>query len=252
MNSNGGLVLTRNPWDGGERPMTLFTFHFAKTDIGTTVKAFLRPPTGREVPGLRHAECMMRMTLGAPILSPARMQLRHLVMFAAWESQAAIDEFLANTKVGRSLAAGWHVRMTFLRRWGCISEFDGLPESVGEQNPDAPVVAVTLARMKLTQVPRFIHWGKPVEELVRDDPAKTVAIAAMRLPRTVSTFSVWRSQREMVEMVRGHRAVPRPKRHAAAMVERQRKDFHFEFTTLRFRPIAEYGVWEGRTHIIPS
>lgn len=56
----------------------------------------------------------------------------------------------------------------------------------------------------------------------------------------------------MVDMVRGHSAVPRPERHAAAMAERQRKDFHFEFMTLRFRPIAEYGNLQGRTHIVPS
>ncbi len=232
--------------------MTVFTFHFAKTEIGTTLGALWRPPTGQQVWGLNHAECMAKMTLGAPIWSPARMQLRHLTMFAAWESQAAIDEFLANTRLGRALATGWHVRMTFLRRWGYVSEFDGLAESVGEQDPDAPVVAVTLARMKLSQVPRFIHWGRPVEELVRDHPGTTLAIAAMRLPNTVSTFSVWTSQREMVAMVRGQSAGPRPERHAAAMAERERKDFHFEFTTLRFRPIAEYGNWEGRTQIVPA
>jgi hypothetical protein len=232
--------------------MTVFTFHFAKTTIGTTVRALCRPPTGQEVPGLHHAECLTRMTLGAPILSPARMQLHHLTMFAAWESQVAIDEFLASTWLGRALATGWHVRMAFQRRWGYVREFDGLPESVGEQDPAAPVIAVTLARMKLPQVPRFIRWGRPVEELVRDHPRTTLAIAAMRLPRTISTFSVWTSQREMVAMVRGHSAVPRPERHAAAMAERQRKDFHFEFTTLRFRPIAEYGNWEGRTPIVPS
>jgi hypothetical protein len=195
---------------------------------------------------------MAQMTLGAPILSPARMQLRRLTMFAAWENQAAIDEFLAGTRLGRALAAGWHVRMAFLRRWGHVREFGDLPESVGAQDPAAPVVAVTLARMKLPQVPRFIHWGRPVEELVRDHPGQTLAIAAMRLPRTVSTFSVWARQRDMIAMVRGQSAVPRPERHAAAMAERQRKDFHFEFTTLRFRPLAEHGNWEGRTHIIPS
>jgi hypothetical protein len=231
--------------------MTVFTFHFAKTRVGTALRALCRAPTGQDVPGLHHAECMTQMTLGAPILSPARMQLRHLTMFAAWESQGAIDEFLASTGLGQALATGWHVRLAFQRRWGYVSAFDGLAESVGEQDPAAPVVAVTLARMKLPQVPRFIHWGKPVEELVRDHPGTTLAIAAMRLPRTVSTFSVWTSQQAMVDMVRGHSAVPRPERHSAAMAERQRKDFHFEFTTLRFRPIAEYGNWEGRTHIVP-
>ncbi|MBK8433599.1 MAG: hypothetical protein IPL28_21000 [Chloroflexi bacterium] len=232
--------------------MTVFTFHLAKTTIPTAIRALYRPPTPLQIRGLAHAECMLRMTLGAPILSPARMQLRHLAMFAAWESEDAIDAFLGGTTLGRALATGWHVRMAFPAPLGHISEFDGLAESVGEQDPAAPVVAVTLARLKLPQVPRFIRWGKPVEELVRDHPGTTLALAAMRLPRTVSTFSVWTSQQEMVDMVRGHSDVPRPERHAVAMGERERKDFHFEFTTLRFRPLAEYGAWEGRTHIIPS
>ena len=243
---NGRNFVTRR------KSVAVFTFHFAKTQISTTLNALWHPPTAREVPGLRHAECMTRMTLGAPILSPARMQLRHLTLFARWESHAAIDDFLAGTRLGRALATGWHVRMAFQRRWGHVREFDGLAESVGDQDPAAPVVAVTLARMKLPQVPRFIHWGRPVEELVRDHPGTTLAIAAMRLPRTVSTFSVWKSQREMIDMVRGHSSVVRPDRHAAAMAERQRKDFHFEFTTLRFKPIAEYGNWEGRAAILPS
>ncbi len=232
--------------------MAVFTFHLARTQIRTTAMALCRPPHGQQVPGLQHAECLAMMTLGAPIVSPARMQLRHLAMFAAWESQAAIDGFLDCTKLGRALAQGWHVRMAFQRRWGHVREFGGLAESVGEQNPSAPVVAVTLARMKLPQVPRFIRWGKPVEELVRDHPGTTLALAAMRLPRTVSTFTVWNSLQEMLNMVHGHSSVPRPGRHADAMVERQRKDFHFEFTTLRFRPIAEYGNWEGRTQIVPA
>lgn len=228
--------------------MTVFTFHHARTGIGTTVKALCRPPTEQDVPGLLHAECMTRMTLGAPILSAERMQLRHLTMFAAWESHGAIDGFLAGTGLGRALATGWHVRMAFLRRWGHVRAFDGLTEDVSEHDPAAPVIAVTLARLKLSQVPRFIKWGKPVEELVRDHPGTTLAIASMRPPRTVSTFSVWTTQREMVDMVGGQSAVPRPERHALAMAERQRKDFHFEFTTLRFRPIAEY----GRTRVVPA
>lgn len=191
------------------------------------------------------------MTLGAPILSPARMQLRNLAVFAAWESEHAIESFLGGTELGRTLAMGWHVRLELLRRWGCVSEFDEHPAGVGDTDPTAPVVAVTLARLKLPQVPRFIRWGKPVEELVRDHPGKTLALAAMRPPRTVSTFSVWRCEREMTDMVRGEGDVPGVMRHAAAMVERERKGFHHEFTTLRFNALRELGEWEGRSNIIP-
>lgn len=40
-------------------------------------------------------------------------------------------------------------------------------------------------------------------------------------------------------------------RHNAAMAERERRDFHHELTTLRFRPLAEHGSWRGRSDYIP-
>jgi hypothetical protein len=229
----------------------LFTFHLAKTTFAKTASVLLHPPTTHSVPGLRHAECMTVMALGSPILSRARMQLRHLAIFASWTSARAVDDFLGDTELGRTVALGWHVRLEFLRRWGRVSEFDDLPEIAGEVAPSEPVIAVTLARLKLTQVRRFLRWGKPVEELVRDHPGTTLALAAMRPPRTISTFSVWRSQAEMMDMVRGRDSVPAAQRHAAAMEERKRKDFHHEFTTLRFRVLAEHGAWEGRSDIVP-
>jgi hypothetical protein len=232
--------------------LPIFSFHLAKTTLAMTANALLEPPTTDGVPGLRHAECMTVMTLGAPILSPARMQMRRLAVFASWKNERGLDTFLTDSELGRTLAAGWHVRMEFLRQWGRISELDDLPASAGDVGPDQPVVAVTLARMKLLQVPRFIRWGKPVEELVRDHPGATLALAAMRLPNTVSTFSVWRSLRDMQDMVRGHGAEPGAERHAVAMAERKRKDFHYEFTTLRFRALEEHGAWEERRDIVPG
>lgn len=232
--------------------MQVFSFHLANTTLGTTLGALLDPPTTDSVPGLRRAECMSVMTLGSPILSPTRMQLRKLAIFASWDDEDSIDRFLIETELGRMLALGWHVRLEFLRRWGRVAEFDELPASPGEVPASTPVVAVTLARLKLPEVPRFIRWGKPVEELVRDHPGTTLALAAMRPLRTVSTFSVWRSLREMTDMVRGRDAVPGAKRHATAMVERTRRDFHFEFTTLRFRALAEHGAWDGRRDIVPK
>jgi len=230
----------------------IYTYCLARTSVGTTLSAMCRPPDKSRVPGLVQAECMAGMQLGAPVFSAARMQLHQLVMFAEWESEEAIDDFMSKTKLGRVFSAGWHVRMRFLRQWGMVREFADAPESAGESDPDSPVVAVTLARMKLTEVPRFVRWGKPVEELVRDHPGASFAMASMRLPRTVSTFSIWHSQREMLGMVHGHGKVERPERHAAAMKERDRKDFHFEFTTLRFRPLSEHGQWQGRGGLVPS
>ena len=186
------------------------------------------------------------MTLGRPVALPARYHPRQLALFARWDSETAIDDFLATSKLGAELSSGWHVRLEFLRRWGHISELAGLPTVAIDHDELRPVVAVTLARLKLSQALRFIRWGKPVEEQVRDNPATTISLAAMRPMGTLSTFSIWNTQKAMTDMVNGRSSGPFANRHAEAMQERDRKDFHHEFTTLRFRPISEHGIWQEK------
>ena len=232
--------------------MQIFSFHLVKTTPVTTMRAMVRPPRDHGVAGLLHAECLAAMTLGAPILSPARMQLRNLAVFASWESEEALDAFLTNTKLGNTLLGGWHLRLELIRRWGHFSEFDEPRENAYGLGSSQPVVAVTLARLKLSQLTRFIRWGKPVEKLVRDHPGTTMALAAIRPPRTFSTFSVWRTLDEMTDMVHGKGSIRGADRHAEAMIERSRKDFHYEFTTLRFRCLSEHGKWEGQSDLVPK
>lgn len=230
--------------------MSVFTYHLVKTSYLSALGAILFPPKPENTPGLIHAECMSAMTLGAPVFSLNRILLREVVVFAQWENEASIDNFLARDKFGKTLAKGWHCRLIFIRQWGKLSSFTFPDIGIPFDEPDSPVVAVTIARMRLPQVPRFINWGRPVEKLVRDHPGTILSLASIRFPRTVSTFSIWKTQKEMTDMVQGHSTVPQPKRHIEAMKERDRKDFHFEFTTLRFKPISEFGKWKGRSNFI--
>jgi hypothetical protein len=230
----------------------VFSYHLVHLPVTTAVAALVRPPRSSTVRGLRHLEVLAGMELGSPVLSRRRLQLRRVALFARWEDEASLEGFLRDDPLGRRLAAGWHVRLQFLRRWGTVAAFGDLPEVAGPSAPDEPVVAVTLARMRLPELVRFVHWGRPVERLVRDHPGTTLALAAVRPPRTVSTFSVWRTTREMTDMVFGRSAVPGRERHTTAMVERERRDFHHEFTTLRFRAISEHGTWDGHTGYVPA
>ncbi|MEO9512308.1 MAG: hypothetical protein ABJN84_06405 [Flavobacteriaceae bacterium] len=232
--------------------MSVFTFHLAEISLRLALKRFFIKPNLDHVNGLIHAEYMTGMTLGAPLFSYKRILPRQVAIFAQWENESAIDLFLKKEKFGKILSNGWHCRLSYLRQWGRIDSFEIPIQSKVSNDVEKAVVAVTLARMKLFHVPRFIHWGRPVEKLVRDHPGTTFALAAIRLPRTVSTFSIWKSQKEMTNMVHGHSPVNKPKRHANAMKERKRKNFHYQFTTLRFKPIGEYGKWQGRTSIIPN
>lgn len=235
----------------------MHTFHLAELPAAVTARALLRAPSGTTTPGLDHAECLALMRLGAPTVSPDRLQLRRIAVFAQWRDEDAVDRFLADDVLGRHLATGWHVRLEYLRRWSRLAALPGLPARTGDWDQDEPVVAVTVARMRLPEVPRFLRWGKPVERQVRDHPGTTLALAGFRPPGTISTFSVWRTVREMESMVHGRaahapREAPADRRHADAMVERRRRDFHHEFATFRFRPLAEHGSWEGRSGIVPT
>jgi hypothetical protein len=231
--------------------MRISSFHLVSTSTAATLGAFLRPPAGTRIAGLRHAECLAAMTLGAPMVSPDRMRLRTLAVFASWENVDALDAFLAKDWLGRRLSEGWHVRLELLRRWGSFPGFDDIPIRGEDTDPARPVVAVTIARLKLPQLFRFFRWGKPVEELVRDHPGATLAMAAIRPPRTFSTFSIWRSRQAMTDMVHGKGADPGASRHSEAIRERNRKDFHYSFTTLRFRAISEHGRWMGQGDFVP-
>lgn len=232
--------------------MAVHTFHLAELPIRTTARALLLPPSAATVPGLRHAECLAMMQLGSPIASLERMQLGRLAVFAEWEDEDAVGRFLDSNGLGQRLAEGWHVRLQFLRRYGAVDCLPDLPVEAGSWDPEEPVVAVTLARLALPNLPRFLKWGKPVERLVANHPATTLALAAMRPPRTFSTFSVWRSIREMTEMVHGLSDVPGARTHTDAMAEQRRKDFHRESTFMRCRPLSEHGVWQGRIGIVPK
>lgn len=204
------------------------------------------PPRPRTVAGLDHAECLALMRFGAPIVSPDRLQLGRLAMFAQWQNESALDRFLAEHPLGRRLATGWHVRLEYLRRYGSVAALRGLPDRAGTWDLEEPIVAVTLARMKFLEVPRFLRWGRPVERLIASHPAALFSTGAQRPPNTISTFSIWRTVREMSEMVHGRSELRDGHVHQTAMAEQRRRDFHHESTFMRFRPLSEHGSWEGR------
>ena len=231
--------------------MNIFSYHLIKLPVKLALKGLISNPINKKTTGLIHSEYMTTMTLGSPILSPSRLLINQVAIFAQWENEEALVNYLEKDNFGKILANGWHVRLEFLREWGKIRGFK-IPESGSKlESSSHPVVAVTIARMIPLAVPRFIHWGRPVEKLVRDHRATILSIASFKFPNTVSTFSIWQTEREMTDMVHGHSSMPKPKRHADAMKERERKNFHFEFTTLRFKALSEFGIWKEKSSYIP-
>lgn len=229
----------------------MHSYHLVEVPARVSAAALARSPNRSRVDGLQHAECLVLMQFGAPILSLARLQLRRLAMFAQWDDEAALDRFLGTHALGRRLATGWHVRLQYLRRYGTIAALRDLPERAGTWDPEEPIVAVTIARMKMRELPRFLSWGRPVERLIASHPAAVFSTGTQRPPNTISTFSIWRTVREMTDMVHGRGDAPNAHVHQVAMAEQRRRDFHHESTFMRFRPLSEHGSWQGR-HLLPN
>ena len=232
--------------------MSIFSYHLVELPFFDAIKRIFSNPISKNTKGLIHREYMIAMALGSPIFSTSRVLIGQVAVFIQWENEIALQNYLEQDSFGRKLAKGWHVRLSFIREWGKFSGFK-IPDYKDKlESPNSPVVAVTIARMKPFAVPRFIHWGRPVEKLVRDHSGTTLSLASVKFPNTVSTFSIWKTEKEMTDMVNGHSTMEKPKRHTNAMKERERKNFHFEFSTLRFRPIAEYGSWKGQSNYVPN
>lgn len=229
----------------------LFTYHLIKLSFFTALKSVLFPINKSKIKGLIHAETMSAMELGSSIFAPTRLFSRNVIVFAQWESEKTFSEFLHLNSFGKQLSKSWYLKLKYIRQWGSISHFD-IPKTQTEiYHENQSVVAITLARMKYIEIPRFLRWGRPVEKLVRDHSGTILSLASIRYPNLISTFSIWKSQKEMSEMVHGHSKMENPKRHSNAMKERNRKDFYFEFTTLRFLPISEHGIWNGKSNYLP-
>ena len=220
----------------------VFSFHLANVSLLKLPAFILCPLFKQKIPGLKHSESFFTMNLGEPIVSAPRYNLKTIAFFAWWNQESDLSDFLSQPAY-KFLEEGWHVRMKLSRRWGEVVELKDaivIPELA---TPDNPVVAVTLARLNILETLRFIKWGRPVESQVRDHRGKKLALAAIRPLNTFSTFSIWKNESELLNMVNGRNSLNDGNSHKLAMQERIRKDFHYQFTTMRFVPFKEVGVW---------
>jgi hypothetical protein len=219
-----------------------FSYHLIPAPVTSVGARLLGSSALRAVEGLRHAECLLPMSMGQGVSRPGRYHLRLLALFAFWQDETFLERFLAAPPYRIFERPAWHVRLRFYRRWGRYTGLDDAIPYTDLADPTGPVVGITLARLKLTETFRFARWGRPVEAQVRDHPGVTRATVAFRPLRTFSTFSMWRSEQDMLGMVRGRQQGDGTD-HREAMKERVRKDFHHQFTTMRFVPLSEHGQW---------
>ena len=212
------------------------TVHVADLGPAGTVRALLRRPSAAKVPGLRWAE----VSPAAPLAMNRPPSLRRAALFAFWDDEAAVDRFAASDPVARRFDGGFHARLSPLRAFG---SWPGLPADLTSERTvphDGPVVVLTLGRLHLSQVVRFLRTSRPAERAALESPGLVWATAAAR-PPFVATISIWEDSRSSATYAFGRQ---RPQ-HSEAIAEQQRKDFHRQSAFVRFAPIRLEGALDG-------
>jgi heme-degrading monooxygenase HmoA len=193
-----------------------------------------RPRPGR-TPGLRFAELTTRARLGPSVL-PAPLPGR-FALTAVWDDDAALDRWLASRP---RLAGDFRVRLEPLRATGLIRAMGPLLDD-GERPvaDDERVAVLTYARLRPRVAHHFLRASAKAEGRAVADPAMVRGTALAGPPRTVATFSLWRTAAEMRRYAYDRGA------HTDAMRAMREHRFHSEYLFARFRPYAEDGTWEG-------
>lgn len=220
--------------------MTVASIHF--NDIGALNALRVAPPRG--VDGMISVATAVATPLDSPIL---RAPLRgRLALAAFWESDSAIDQFLAGHPLARHLAGGWHARLEPLRVHG---HWPGVPPGLSTERAtphDGPALVLTLGRTRLSQLRRFLRSSRPAEAAARDAPGLIWGSAMARLP-FVGTCSIWESPDALVRYAYGTTPA-----HPDAIAANLAKPFHRTQAFIRFRPYGVEGSLDGLNPLPPT
>ncbi|MFI6769535.1 spheroidene monooxygenase [Streptomyces sp. NPDC050355] len=218
----------------------IVSVHFA--DLGArSVRGVLRErPQPGDVPGLRQAQTLLT---GAVAAGPPKPRPGRAALLAAWEDDAALDGFLAESPLARRLAGGWHVRLQPVRVSGSwrAMPVEAEPGAALDEEGE-PVAVLTLGQLRLRRALPFLRANSQAAGRAAADPALIASVALARPPRFVGTFSVWRSLSAMRRYAYGS---ARPE-HKEAVEEHRAKPFHHEAAFLRCRPYGSQGTLDGR------
>jgi hypothetical protein len=207
-------------------------------DVGAAkALAMLRGP-GR-VPGLLSANTAIAAPLRTGSL-PKPMPGR-IALVAFWQDDAALDAFLAEDRYARRLVGSWWARLELVRAYGT---WPGLPADIERSraaNEHGPAVVITLGRLRLRRVRRFLKASQPAETAALAAPGFRWGTGLAR-PPFVSTLSLWASGEAAADYAYGSN----PDAHVQAIASDRKIDFHRQSAFVRFRPTEVGGALDGR------
>jgi hypothetical protein len=176
------------------------------------------------------------MTLGA--------DLRRWALFAVWDDERALDDFLARSPVTerwRALAAeSFHVRLepvSATGAWSGRALFGDVRTDVGEGEPLAVLTRATIRPRRLVAFYRSIE---PSSRRLAEADGLLASVGMGEWPiARQATFSLWRSTADM--RAYAHRTGE----HREVMRRTRAERWYSEELFARFRPYGAEGTWDG-------
>lgn len=214
------------------------SIHFADVGVRSALSVLRNCPSPASAPGLRHADSAVAVPLSP---SPFRLpKFRRAALVAFWDDDQALDRFLEDHPVATALAGGWHVRLELL---GISGAWPGIPDGVPRADAashDGPVVGLTIARLRPSQLVRFVRLSAVAQGQALGEPGLTWAVDLTHPSKVlIGTCTLWRDSRALV------RYTHRGRGHRAAVAADRRRPFFTRAAFARFRPTGSYGRLDG-------
>ena len=218
--------------------------HYPRTKLRQSVfpradgLCFWRPfSTGPDFTALKPN--FTRVTLAKP-------EFRRWGFFAIWQEEAALNRFLEASPIAREWqergAETWHVWLQPIHvggSWQGMKLLEGL-QTV--EVPNAPVVVLTRADVRLSKVPVFWLWAtyRAVTD-VREAPGFVAGVAMTERPFVeVATFTVWRSYDDATNFAYRRQA------HQGIIARNDQERIFKAFSAGYFHPYRSAGTWRGQ------
>jgi len=223
-------------------------------------------PELRRSPGLRFWRLLgtgrgATMTIGA--------DLRRWALFAVWEDEAALAEFLRASPVAarweEHARERWHVRLDPLRAhgaWGGANPLAAATARGGREaaratgaegaalgaaatgaedaRPDGPIAILTRATIRPARLLRFYRAIEPPATQLANSPGLLASVGIGEWPiARQATFSLWRSLGDAQDFAY------RSPQHAEVVRRTRAEDWYSEELFARFEPYGSAGTWNG-------
>ncbi|OLT11742.1 spheroidene monooxygenase [Actinomadura sp. CNU-125] len=186
------------------------------------------------------------MSLGA--------DLRRWALFAVWDGEAALEDFLERSAVAArwrdEAAEAWHVRLRPVSshgRWGGRDPFGVPGPRRGPSTPDVPaaldtpLAVLTRASIRPSRLVAFYRAVPKVDRALRDQDGCLASIGVGEWPLArQATFSLWRDEAAIA------RFAYRGDAHRDVIRQVRARDWYSEELFARFVPYGSRGSWDGR------